>query len=587
MKPIINVIIIALLGFLIIPGCTKVADLPYYQKGVDPDLGVSPSVVITPTSADNNKTVLTLNWSDPKYATDSNHVKFVIEIDSAGRNFSKAFSRTVTKTLTTSFTGRDLNTILVNYGYALGKAVKLDVRVVSSYSNNNDRHVSNVVQITATPYSDPPTLSSEKSSVTCSIATATQHSNTFTWTPAFPGYSGTVTYSIEYDSVTKGFVKPGSILVGNDLYTKDLSQSDMNTTAIGSGITGGTSGKVEYRIKAVTAGGAIAYSNVLNGITISTYVVALYMVGGSTPIGWTPSAAIPMIPDPRFPGTFFGYVKLTAGGGGLKFLSEATDWNSPTIVIYGDVNASGNTGNLTSTGGGQNVSVPSDGVYRVTVDLAASKYYLQTGGIGAVGLVGAIQSPTTWDPPTAIKMYNQGPNKFIFITNMSQNDEFKFHDGNDWTNSSNTNSRWYDMDGSNKIIINGTGAGNNFKWTGTTGKVRAIFDYSDVSNPKWSLSEANGMWIVGSATPGNWSNNGSETDIQSIPLTYMGNGVWKATNVTLSTGDMKFIVKKGNWDFSYGGSGGSLVWDNGANIHVDAGTYTITVDEYNGTYTIL
>lgn len=585
MKSKINIIIMVILGFLIIPGCTKVADLPYYTNGTAPDLGVSPSVVIAPTAADSAKTVLTLKWSDPNYATDSNHVKFLIEIDSAGRNFSKATTKTVTKALTSSFTGRELNTIVLNYGYALGKAVKLDLRVTSSYSNNNDPKPSNVVQLTVTPYSDPSKLSSEKNAVTCAIATATQHSNTFSWSPAFPGYSGAVTYSIEYDSVGKGFVKPGTIVVGDNLYAKDLSQSDMNTTAIGSGITGGTSGKVEYRLKAVTAGGAIAYSNVVN-VTVSSYVVALYMVGGSTPIGWTPSAAIPMIPDSRFPGTFFAYVKLAAGGGGLKFLSEATDWNSPTIVIYGDVNASGNTGNLTSTGGGQNVQVPADGIYRVTVDLGASKYYLQTGGIGAVGLVGAVQSPSTWDPPTAIKMYNQGPNKFIFITNMSQNDEFKFHDGNDWTNSSNTNSRWYDVDASNKIIINGTGNGNNFKWTGSTGKVRAIFDYSNVSNPKWNLSEANGMWIIGSATPGDWSNTGSETDAQRPPMTYMGNGVWTAT-VTLGTGDIKFIVKKGNWDFSYGGSNGVLAWDNGSNIHVAAGTYTITVDEYNGTYTIL
>ena len=105
MRLLFNTILFTIgLGF-IITSCDKVDTLPTYSKGSAPDLGVS-SVSIVPAIADSNKAVLTLNWSDPKYATDSNHVKYLIEIDSAGRNFSKEVTKTVTKTLTTSFTGR-------------------------------------------------------------------------------------------------------------------------------------------------------------------------------------------------------------------------------------------------------------------------------------------------------------------------------------------------------------------------------------------------------------------------------------------------------------------------------------------------
>ena len=65
----------------------------------------------------------------------------------------------------------------------------------------------------------------------------------------------------------------------------------------------------------------------------------------------------------------------------------------------------------------------------------------------------------------------------------------------------------------------------------------------------------------------------------------MGNGVWQGS-VALTAGELKFIVLKGSWDFNYGGSAGKIS-QGGANIAIaSAGTYTITVDEYNQTYTI-
>src|SRR5215213_2236237 len=256
---------------LIIASCDKMDTIQQFSKGNAPDLGVN-SVNIAPALADSNKPVLILNWSDPKYATDSSHVKFVIEIDSAGRNFSKAYTKTVTKTLTTSFTGRELNTILLNYGYTLGKAVKLDIRVKSSYANNNEVLNSNIVQVSVTPYSDPSKLTSEKTSVTGTAATSTSHSNTFTWSAAFPGYTGTITYVLEYDSAGKNFANPKQIAGygGASIYTASLNQGDMNTTALASGIAIGATGKVDYRVKATTAGGAIAYSSPVS-VSVTTF----------------------------------------------------------------------------------------------------------------------------------------------------------------------------------------------------------------------------------------------------------------------------------------------------------------------------
>jgi hypothetical protein len=62
--------------------------------------------------------------------------------------------------------------------------------------------------------------------------------------------------------------------------------------------------------------------------------------------------------------------------------------------------------------------------------------------------------------------------------------------------------------------------------------------------------------------------------------------VWKGT-VTLSSGNIKFIVQQGDWSLSYGGAGGILSYQNGSNIVIAApGTYSITVDEYQQTYSV-
>jgi starch-binding outer membrane protein SusE/F len=71
-------------------------------------------------------------------------------------------------------------------------------------------------------------------------------------------------------------------------------------------------------------------------------------------------------------------------------------------------------------------------------------------------------------------------------------------------------------------------------------------------------------------------------------MTYEGNGVWKIT-IALTPGEFKFVSAEG-WDFNYGGSGGmsGTISEGGGNINIStAGTYTITVDEYMQTYSII
>ena len=590
MRKIFNFILFILGVGAFFTSCDKIDALPNYPKGNAPDLGVN-SVNIAPAVADSNKPVLILNWSDPKYATDSSHVKFVIEIDSAGRNFSKAFTKTVTKAFTASFTGRELNTILLNYGYTTGKAVKLDVRVKSSYANNNEVYNSNVVQVSVTPYSDPSKLTTQKTSVTGSLATANQPSNTFTWSPAFPGYNGVVTYVIQYDSAGKNFVSPQQVQnAGGAVYTATLTQGEMNTTAINSGVPmDNKSGTVEYRIKATTAGGAVAYSNVVN-VTVQTYIPVLrfYMPGSyQTATGngtdWTPGNAPELIRDMRssvFNKLYYTYIYLPAGAE-FKF-TQGQNW---------DVNYGGSGGTLSS--GGANLTVSAAGVYRVSIDVSNMKYDIRPGRMGFVG--GA--TGAGWTPGNVFPNYALGAaatNLFVGLTDFTA-DGWKMIDNDTWNDGSNsvTESRSYGSNGGDgsTMEINGP----NFPNITTPGRYRVIWDGRDVNNVKYFISPATEMRLVGDGI--NQAGVNDWDPATSPQMTYSGNGVWTITIDLKANKDIKFLAGNDWGAFDYEDNSGQnqatgvakkIKWEGGSNFKTPtvAGTYTITLNEKTQTMTI-
>ena len=333
------------------------------------------------------------------------------------------------------------------------------------------------------------------------------------------------------------------------------------------------------------------YASYVNTLSILREV-KLYLVGGSSPAGWNPPLADRLIEDAKNPGVFFIYAKMTVAGSGFKFLSENTDWSSPTITIYGDADGGGASGNLTTSGGGNNINVPADGIYRVTVDLNTMKYYLQTGGSGTrgvMGLVGQFQTPSQWSPATAPKMTYQGVNRFIAFANMTNGDPFKFHDGNDWNNSGANNDKWFGPAGTNILKVD-DGSLSNVVNSAPTGMMRAFFDASDVKNIKYSTTQGKIFLVGGDAALGGWNNSPSA----ALPeMTYLGNGKWTITLTIGAASQFKFIVEKGVWGYQYGYNGGGTVkWRNGdsdpdgTNINISAGVHTITLDEYNLTYSI-
>jgi starch-binding outer membrane protein SusE/F len=488
-----------------------------------------------------------------------------------------------------SITGKEFSNMLLKYGVGIGSAKDVHVRVVSSYGNNNERYTSNVLKIAMTPYNDPAVLATEKTSVTGTLATAGNYSNTFSWAAAFNGYSGNVTYTLQYDSATKNFASPKDIPVGVNLYSKAMTVGEMNSTALNAGIPAGNSGKVEYRIKATTAQGAVSYSNSVS-VTIQSYIsiIRLYLPGSyqapDNGNNWDPNTAPELIRDQRtglFNNMYYTYIYMPANA---EFkVTVGRDW----AVNYGK---GGTAGSIAQNGA--NFSVTTAGVYRFSIDLNTMKYDIREGRMGFVG--GAVGAG--WNPPNVFPNYAMGytsRNLFVGVTDFTA-DGWKMIDNNAWNSGSNQvdETRSYGSNGpsGSTLIVNGPNMPN-----ATAGRQRVIWDGRDPDNVKYQMMAATEMRVVGDGIQGvpAWDPGASP----QMNYTAGSNGIWTITLTLVAGKDIKFLAGNAWGAFDYeDASGGStatgtprkIQFDGGPNFKTPTvtGVYTITLNERTQTVTI-
>lgn len=375
MKKLIKILLLSTVIALFYTACDKVDDLPYNENGKAVQL-TSSAATLNPPAADSNKTVLSLGWTNPNYATDSTNVKFVIEMDSTGKNFANAAQKIVMKSLSTSFTAKDLNTILLAKGYAFNVPVDMDVRVISSYANNNERLISNTVKIKMTPYKIPPKVALPASNRIFIVGDAT----TFGWTndpaPPFPA----AREFARLDETTWGGIM---YLKGSGAYKLLQTQGNWGTQF--HMVNGGTATAGSFVQEDADPGfpspSTAGWYKIMLDFQAGKYTVTavsndlpqeLYMTGDATAAGWTNTPPVAQQLT-RLNSSEYSITTTLVPGKYYKFLSTQNQWQPQ----FGGSSATGGTLGANYGGGNDPDAIPTPstaGSYKIKVNFVTNTY---------------------------------------------------------------------------------------------------------------------------------------------------------------------------------------------------------------------
>ena len=338
MRRIFNLVLLFTGMAAIIVACDKADTLPLYSNGTASTLSPS-STTIAPAPADSNKTVLTLSWTSPKYATDSSKYKYTIEIDSAGKNFSKPYTRVETGKLSSSFTAKELNNFLVGRGYAFNAPVDMEIRMTSSYANNNERLTSNIIKVKMTPYKVPPKVALPTSGRLFLVGSATAGGDATGWNNPVP------TPAQEFarlDETTFGGVfqitggKEYLLLPVNGDWGHKYAVADNSVPGLSQGGSFGFDFSQNFPGPATSGLYKIIVDFQSGKFTVTPYAgvlpSSLYIVGDATPGGWNNPVPVPSQQLTRINSAVYEITLPLTGGKEYLLLPVNGDWSHKFAV---------------------------------------------------------------------------------------------------------------------------------------------------------------------------------------------------------------------------------------------------------------
>ncbi|GAA4342627.1 SusE domain-containing protein [Flaviaesturariibacter amylovorans] len=397
MKRISQLFAFVLLALAVV-SCDKKQDLTNYADGTAPQLSVN-NVTIAPTAADSNNAVVTFKWTDPQYQINSN-TKYILQIDSAGKNFSNPFTRELIGANTTSIIAKDLNNWMLGRGYAFNVPVSMQARLISSHANNNDRLTSNVIAMTLRPYLIPPRVAVPASDSLVIVGAATEVG----WTNNNPAQRLQKFVKINATTWAGIFRLNGGqeflILPEAGNWDKKYAMSDNNVPNVGStgtfGYKGpGTPNTFDANFKAPAATGLyrIELDFQMGRYTITPWSGMLtpnfYVTGAATGDGWANSATPPASQTfTRISSSEYVLTTTLQGGQEFLILPVAGSWDQKYALADNSVAGISAGGQFGYKGAGTpgtfdaNFKAPATtGTYTIRLNLAAPV----TPGSGASG----------------------------------------------------------------------------------------------------------------------------------------------------------------------------------------------------------
>lgn len=467
-------------------------------------------------------------WDKADYGV-SAVVNYVVTLTNTSTNKSIVIGETGDAKL--AFTNSEMNSLLAKVGAYPGQTYDFTVSLVSEAYDAYTDAASNSITFKATPY-DP-------------------NVDNITWKYAYvavgyPDWDYTTAYLIgdpDGDGIYSGYAKfdgaaSYAIIDGADL-TKVLAK-DQQVTADGKGfieITLDAEGKVTQSEKGLVWG-------VIGDATSSGWDKDTQMEYDTTTRLWT--VVTPLL-DKEF-----------------KFRAN-NDWGFNYGAEEGKLSEL--AGNLVA--GGQNFKVVKASPYIITLNLTnAGKYTYSMEettielSSSAMTLPGSYQSGDGWKPEAddCYKVESAARDfKYTGTHYFPADTEFKFYDSGTWIGVVG-DITWNEAKTSTTFVI---GDGGNVK-------IEAAGYYRVGADTKKMVAtlDKTGWEIIGDATPGGWD-KGTLMDYDAETQK------WSVT-VTLGDGEMKFRWDAA-WTINFGGSLGALTQD-GGNIKVSAGTYTIVLD---------
>ena len=162
MKKYFSFIIFALAVLMVMAGCEKEENKVYFEGGTAPVLTASATTVPL-TFATQDQQALKLSWTNPNYqfttGVSSQNVTYQIEIDTVGANFTnpKRVTIAVSNDLERTFTQTQFNDFLLNQmELSASKTHNLQIRVRASLGTDAVPLYSNIVAVSARPFTIPP-----------------------------------------------------------------------------------------------------------------------------------------------------------------------------------------------------------------------------------------------------------------------------------------------------------------------------------------------------------------------------------------------------------------------------------------------
>jgi starch-binding outer membrane protein SusE/F len=161
MKNIFRLVVFSSLAFYL-GSCKKAETKDFFEGGAPPSLGASQSGTIPLSFATQDQVAVKLTWTNPEYqfttGISSQNVSYLVEIDTAGANFTNPNRKSISLSgdLSLTITQAQLNDYLLNQlVLAPAQPHNIEIRVKSTIGGAVPLY-SNVLKFAVTPYVIPP-----------------------------------------------------------------------------------------------------------------------------------------------------------------------------------------------------------------------------------------------------------------------------------------------------------------------------------------------------------------------------------------------------------------------------------------------